>query len=252
MIEYYMIHVRYNIMEKKNTTKLFLRVLAISAVLIVLGRVSTQFTSIAATDVAFPDWVSFVFSLLSELIVCARIVIGYAGMAHCAYFTRYSDSGRPKSALPGMLTLVLTLSFADYLARFLIDFIGGSITGAEGVALIWLSLQFLYEAIFIVLSMLIITVQANRYASAETSRSRARHDPAAAVRYSVLLTLLSRIVLEVVSIAEFVMTYTDITASETASMIGSVIKIIVIYGGGALILSDIFTDLLGKKSDDPE
>ncbi|MBQ8187712.1 MAG: hypothetical protein IJ037_12710 [Clostridia bacterium] len=237
-------------MKNPSRTGLFVRVLVFSLIFIVLGRVSTQFTSVAATDVAFPDWVPFVFSLVSELIVCARIVIGYAGMAHGAYFTRHDDGGRVKSALPGMTVLVLVLSFADYLARFVIDFASGSITGAEGVALIWLGLQFVYEGIFIVLSMLIITVQRSKHDLAETSRARARHTPHAAVRYCVILTLVSRVVLEIASIIEFVTTYTGITSAETASMIGSVIKIIVIYGGGALILGEVFTDFLAAKQDD--
>lgn len=236
-------------MKNNSRAALFLRVLVLSLIFIVLGRVSTQFTAVAATDVAFPEWVSFVFSIVSELIVCARIVIGYAGMTHCAYG---SSGETAKSALPGMTVLVLALSLADYLARFVIDLAGGSITGAEGVALIWLGLQFLYEGIFIVLSMLIITVQKNKYTIAETSRSRARHNPQTAVRYSVLLTLVSRLALEIVSIIEFVTTYTGITAAETASMIGSVIKIIVIYGGGALILAEFFTDFLTKNSGDAE
>lgn len=239
-------------MKNQSRTGLFVRVLVFSLIFIVLGRISTQFTAVAATDVAFPEWVSFVFSLLSELIVCARIVVGYAGMAHGAYSLRHEDGGKVKSALPGMTALVLVLSFTDCLARFVIDYASGSITGAETVALIWLGLQFVYEGIFIILSMLIITVQQSRYELAETSRSRARHSAEAAVRYSVLLTLVSRIVLEIVSIVEFVTTYAGITPAETASMIGSVIRIIVIYGGGALILGEFFTDFLAKKPDDGE
>ena len=237
-------------MEKNKTVRLFLTVLIGSLILIVLGRISTQFTAIAATDVAFPQWVSFVTSLLSQLIVCARIVLGYAGMAACAYAVRIGDNGKKISGLPKMLALVLVLSFADYLARFVIDFASGSLMGTEILAALWLTLQYLYEAVFIVLAMLIILVQAGKHASAETSRSRERSSPAAAVRYAVLLTMLSRVILELVSIIEFVTTYTGITSAEKASMIGSLIRVIVIYGGGALILGEVFTDHLSKTPDD--
>lgn len=234
-------------MEKKNKLRLFLTVLAGSLLCILLGRLSTQFASTAATDVAFPEWVAFVMSLLSQLIVAARLVLGYAGMTACAYTAHPGQNGRKITHLPRMLTLVLAMSFADYLARFLIDFISGSITGTEIVAVIWLLLQFFYEAVFIVLSMIIIMLLAGRHSYANTVRGRERTSPAAAVRYSVLLTLLAHIALEIVSIIEFVTTYTDITSAETASMIGSVVRILVIYGGGSLLLGELFADLLLKK-----
>lgn len=240
------------VMVKKNDTRLLLTVLCWSAALIVLGRVSTQFTSVAATDVAFPEWVSFVSSLLSQLIVCARIVVGYAGMTAAAYTSSADETGKRRYALPGVLTLVLVLSFTDYLARFVIDYASGSIRGAEPLALIWLGLQFLYEGIFIVLSMLIILLQAGKFNASESSRGRERHSPPAAVRCSVLLTLLSRLVLEIVSIIEFVTTYSDITSAETAAMIGGVIQAVVIYGGGALILGEVFTDLMFKEPENAE
>ena len=142
------------------------------------------------------------------------------------------------------IVVSVVLSFTDYLARFIIDYVTGSILGSEALAVIWLLLQFLYEGVFIVMSMLLILLQAGKYRSAETARSRTRHSPAAAVRCSVLLTLLSRLILEAVSIVQFVTTYTGITSAETASMIGSVIRILVIYGGGALILGEFFTDFL--------
>ncbi len=238
-------------MNKKNNIRLFLTVLGISLALIAMGRVSTQFTAVASTDVAFPEWVAFVFSLISELIVCARIVMGCAGLAQCAYHPTQSADGKKRTALPAMLTMVIALSLTDYLARFFIDYITGAITGTESLAVIWLLLQFLYEAVFLVMSMLLILLQEGKFAAAQTARSRERHSSAAAVRCSVLLILLSRVVLEVVSIIEFVTTYSDITTSEIASMIGSIIKILVIYGGGAMILGEIFTDLLKKSHESP-
>jgi len=234
-------------MDKKNNSRLLLTVLLTSLALIAAGRVCTQFTSLAATDIAIPEWVSFVTGMIAELIVCARIVVGYSGLALCAYHPDVMPSGKRCSALPGMLTLVLVLSFTDYLARFVIDFASGSILGSEALAIIWLLLQFLYEGVFIVLSMLLILLQAGNYRTAETSRTRARHNPASAVRYSILLTLLSRIILEVISIVQFISTYTNITSAETASMIGSIIRIVVIYGGGAMILGEFFTDRLSPK-----
>jgi len=169
-------------MNKNSNTRLFLTVLAASLGLIVMGRVSTQFTAIASTDIAFPEWVSFVFAIVSELIVCARIVMGCAGLAQCAYHPTVTPDGRKHTALAPMLTMVLALSLADYLARFLVDFLTGAVTGMEGLALIWLLMQFLYEAVFIVMSMLLILLQARKFAAAETARSRERHSPAAAVR----------------------------------------------------------------------
>lgn len=236
-------------MNKKNNARLLLTVLLWSLALIVMGRVSTQFTAIASTDVAFPEWIAFVSSLVSELIVCARMVIGCAGLAQCAYHPIQSAENKKKTALPAMLILVLAMAFTDYLARFLIDFFTGSIAGSESLAVIWLFFQFLYEGVFIVMAMLLILLQANKYNAAETARSGDRHSPSIAVRLSVLLILISRVVLEVISIVDFVTTYSDITTTETASMIGAVIKILVIYGGSAMILGEIFTDMLEKTTE---
>lgn len=239
-------------MEKKNNTRLFVSVLIWSLALILAGRITTHFTSLAATDIAIPEWVSFVSGLIAELIVCARIVVGYSGLAQCAYHPAVTAEGKRRTALPGMLTLVLVLSFIDYMARFVIDFASGSILGSEMLAVIWLLLQFLYEGVFIVMSMLLILLRANRYRTAETARTRTHFSPVSAVRVSVLLTLLSRLILEAVSIIQFVMTYTGITSAEVASMFGSVIRIIVIYGGGALILAEFFTEHLSVSSQSEE
>ena len=102
------------------------------------------------------------------------------------------------------------------------------------------------------MSMLLILLRANRYRTAETARTRTQCSPVSAVRVSVLLTLLSRLILEAVSIIQFVMTYTGITSAEVASMFGSVIRIVVIYGGGALILAEFFTDHLSVSSKSEE
>lgn len=238
-------------MEKKILTRLMLSVLLWSLALIAAGRITTHFTSLAATDVAFPEWVSFVTGLIAELIVCARIVVGYSGLTQCVYHPLSSAGTGRRTALPGMLALVLILSFTDYLARFVIDFASGSILGTEMLAAVWLLMQYLYEAVFIVMSMLLILLTAGKYRAAETEHSRRRYDPAAAVRVSVLLTLLSRVILEIVSIVQFVSTYTDITSAETASMIGSVVRVIVIYGGGALLIGEFFTDLFSPRTESP-
>jgi hypothetical protein len=60
--------------------------------------------------------------------------------------------------------------------------------------------------------------------------------------------MLSRLALEVWYLIDFLLAHTDITAGETASIVGTFLKVIVIYGGIAVLIGEWYTELLKKRN----
>lgn len=226
--------------SRKTGTGFRLTVLVMFA-LVVLGRSVSYFNTVAATDIAFAAWVSSALSYLAEILVCARTVVAIAGISYAVYHPM-TQSGGSYLAAAGVIALL------DYAARFLIDFLTNAIVGAEVLAASWLLLQFLFEMLFIALSYLVAGAMRKKFANAETRRQTEACSVNRACMISLLLVLLSRIALEVWYLIDFMLAYTDITATETASIVGSFLKVLVIYGGAALLLGEWYTELLKKRN----
>lgn len=201
------------------------------ALLVVLGRVTSYFNTISATDVAVSDWVTTLLTYLGEILTAARTVVSFSAIAVAAYVL-------DKKSLVFSTVYVFAFALLDYAARFLIDFVNGAITGVETMAIIWLLLQFAYEGIFIILAVLIVNMMKAKLDNAETPRRAAKFSCIRAVRWSLFAVCLSRVALEVYFLVDFLLTYTNITNTETASIIGQFLKIIVIYGGISFMLAE--------------
>lgn len=225
---------------KDNAKKNFFLFTAVTlAALVVLGRLNSYFNTIAATDIAISDWVTTLLTYLGEILTSCRTVISFSAIAAAAYLL-------DKKSL--VISCVIAVGFAllDYAARFLIDCFSGAITGMETMAVIWLLLQLAYEAIFIALAILIVNMMKTKFDLAETPRRAAKFSCIRAVRWALFAVCLSHIALEVYYLIDFLLTYTNITNTEIASMIGQFLKIIVIYGGIAFILAEGMQSVYAK------
>lgn len=198
---------------------------------VILGRLSSYFQSVSATDIAYADWVSDLMAYLGEVIVSARTVVSFSAIACAAY---YLD----KSALTQSIIFASAAALLDYAARFLIDCISGALDGAETLALVWLLLQYAYEMIFIALAVMIVLMMKKKALAAETRRTAEKFSCIRAIRYALILVMLSHVALEAYYLVDFLLSYTGITNTEIASMVGQFLKIFVIYGGIALIFAE--------------
>lgn len=216
---------------KKQKSKFCLLTVLFLLGTIVLGRLSSYFQTISATDIAYADWVSDLMSYIGEIIVTLRTVISFSAVSYAAY---YLD----KSSLRWSVAFSAGAAFLDYAARFLIDYLSGSLNGTEMLALIWLLLQYVYELIFIVLAVLIILMMKRKAQSAENRRTAEKFSCIHAIRYALLLVMLSHVALEAYYLVDFLLSYTNITNTEIASIIGQFLKIFVIYGSIALLFAE--------------
>lgn len=212
-------------MDRTNTSaKVFFGVSALLLLLtVVLGRLTSYFYSVVATDIAYPDWLYAFLSYLNEIVPSLRTAISYAAIGTAVY-------ALSRKALIGTVLLTAGAAALDYAARFFLDYLAGNLVGMEGVAVEWLSLQLLYELIFTAIALLILLFMKRRYSKASSSHQKARFRAPTGVRLGLITVLLSRLIMELVYLFDFLATYTDVTDGEVASIVGVFLKILVIYG----------------------
>ena len=222
--------------QTKNKSRLYPTTFLLLLLTVVLGRLVSYFTSVTATDIAYSDWVSSLLGWIGEILSASRTVIGFSAVAAAVF---YAD----RSAALTSAAIASAAAFIDCLARFLLDLLSSSLTGMELLAVIWLLLQFVYEVIFIALAYFIAVIIKNRYSRAETAHTREKNSSSAALRLSLILVMLSKAVLEVCYLVDFLMSYTNITTTEKASIIGQFVRIAVIYGGLSIAVGELFHPL---------
>lgn len=212
---------------------------AVMLFLVLIGRGISYFYTVAANDIAFASWVSSALSYISEIIVCARTVAAIAVIVFAVYYN--CGKGR-------FFVSAAACAFVDYLARFFIDLVTNAISGAELLAACWLLMQFLFELLLFALSLFIAETMRKKQNSAKTVRQTEKYTVNRACTASVLAVGVSKLILEVWYLVDFMLAYTDITSTETASIVGSFLKIIVIYGGVAALFGELYTELLKKRA----
>ncbi len=212
-------------MDRTNTSaKAFFGVSALLLLLtVVLGRLTSYFYSVVATDIAYPDWLYALLSYLNEIVPSLRTAFSFVAIGAAVY-------ALSRKALIGTVLLSAGAAALDYAARFFLDYLAGNLIGMEGVAVEWLSLQFLYELIFMVIALLILLFMKRRYSKASSSYQKARFRAPAGVRLGLIAVLLSRLIMELVYLFDFLATYTDVTDGEVASIVGAFMKILLVYG----------------------
>ncbi len=215
----------------------FLITFVAMVVFALLGRGVSWFYTVTANDITYAAWIPTMLSYMAEILVCVRVTLAIAGITYATY----NGTGTGKYLIAATAT-----AFLDYGARFLIDFATNAIVGAEAVAAIWLTLQFLFEMLFVIFSYVVAVTMKKKHLTKESRRQAEKYSVNRSTMLSLLLVMLSRIVLEVWYLVDFLMAYSNITATETASMIGSFLKVIVIYGGIAVLLGEWYTEFLKK------
>ncbi len=226
-------------MKETNTLRFYGFTLLLSLLLILPGRLSAYFYSVTATDISYSDGIVWLLGNAVDLFVCLRLAVGFAAIV----FARYRFG---KKALLLTALLALFASFADYLTRFLIDYLSGAVADMVTLSLIWVGIQFLSETVFLALGALTASHFASRHALAESDRGRQKFSPNRAVIVSALLLCCAYFLMEGINVVDFVTTYSDITGPEIASMVGEFLRIAVVYGLFPAILCPLLLSLLNR------
>lgn len=223
----------------KSKKSFFILAIVANVIFVILGRLSAYFYTLTATDISYSEAVYVLFSYLSEITVNARVVFGFVSVSFALY-----KFGKPTMYSAAAISFVAGL--ADYLARFVIDYVMNAITDMIALSAVWLLLNFLYESVFLALAVIIAILMHSKCSAAETSIQRRKYSDTRAVYASVALVLISKIVAELIYLSDFLSTYTDITGAEISSIVGQFLQIIIIYGGVSILLCELFFIIVEK------
>jgi len=193
--------------------------------LTVLGRGMGYIYSTMATDIAYSDLAVEIVGILVEVLTILRTAGGYCAILYAMYRWEKSDT-RYRCGWAVMLT-VLVCDAMDCLSRYLVDKATSSITDLEIMAVLWLTLQFCYSTVLVLVCWctgLFLFHPAGGKEPAGLEK---------AVTVSVFWLFGTRLVLEIFYIIEFFVTYTNPTGTEIASMIGQILYTIILYGCAA-------------------
>lgn len=210
--------------EKMRITYLPLVALAL-LVLTVLGRGMGYIYSTMATDIAYSDLAVSIMGILVEVLNILRTVAGYCGILYAMYRWEGQES---RYRCGGLVTLVVILCDGlDCFSRYLVDSATSSITDMEVLAALWLLLQFCYSTILVMLCFCTGRILFHP-ASGKTPAS-----PTRVVTQCICYLLGTRLAMEIYYLIDFLTTYSDITGTEIASIIGQFLYTLVLYGGAA-------------------
>ena len=209
---------------------------AIILILIVSARAASYLCTLSSTDIAYPEWVETVTSYLSEILDAVRRAVSYTAIVCAVYF----GCGTKTTISVSLLTL------ADLAVRFFIDYFGSAISGTEIVAILWLGADFVYELIFMILTCILSRIVHLKSTTEDNPRKAKRYTSEKALLYSVILYCVSRLAFEVIYLIDFLVSYVNITNTEIASIVGSFLKIFVIYGGISYIAAYVILPMLSK------
>ena len=225
--------------KRRAKTRFLVSAALISVVLIAAARVSTYICTLSSTDIAYPEWVEILTSYLAETLSALRLSASFAAICFGIYYRIGAASATVLASL---------FSLADFSMRFLIDLSTGAITGSESVALIWLGINFGYEFVFIMLSYFAARILKLKFDGAEDVRRKKKFTINRALLVSVGLYLLARVISELFYLVDFLLSYVNITNTEIASMVGSFLKIFIIYGGAAYLFAYFCISFFRKVS----
>ena len=219
----------------------YLPLLALTLVLLsLLCRGMGYIYSIMATDIAYSDVVVSIMGILVEVLTITRTVTGFAAILYAMHRwernTPYRCGGRT-------LLVVLGCEVIDCASRYLVDKMTSSITDMESFALLWLTLQFCYSAV------LNVVVWCGGKFWFHPIGKRAAVPLERTVTTSTLLLLAARLLLELYYLIDFLITYSNVTGTEVASIIGQFLYTIVLYGGIAWGMGMGITKLLREMYD---
>ncbi len=202
--------------------------------LTVLARGMGYIYSTMATDIAYSEVTVSVMGILVELLTILRTVTGYAAILYA--MSRW-DHDHVRSGPPVLVT-VLCLDAVDYFSRYLVDSATHSITNMETAAALWLLIQFAYSTLLLLVSFGL----GSRLLHPKSPRVPEGLDTLLTV--SIACLLVSRLLLELYYLLDFVTTYSNVTPTEVSSIIGQFLYTLVLYGGVAWVAAMAVAALL--------
>ncbi len=232
-------------MKKKLTSIPFLLLLLLS--LAAASRALAYGCTVVSTDIAYPAWVEGVLSYAVDIFEAVRIALIFVSVSFAVFGGRNVAS----TVAAGLVS-----SFADYAARFFIDYFTGAIADSVNFALVWVGLNFALEAVFVVLAYILARIllakRSERATAAEYVWRRNRKITwGTASLCSIGIYLGARILGEVYYLIDFLTSYVNITSGEIASIVSAFLRIVIVWGGVPVIVKLICGSVLpenaGKK-----
>ncbi len=236
-------------MKKKTTFTPFLLILLL--VPAAVSRALAYGCTVVSTDIAYPAWVEGVLSYAVDIFEAVRITLIFVAVSFAVF------TGKNRAST---VAVSLVSSFADYAARFFIDYFTGAIAESEALALVWVGLNFLLEAVFVGLSYILAQIMVVKNADPDgrlkkinsyTYRQMDKVTWARSALYSTGIYLGVRILGEVYYLIDFLTSYVNITSGEIASIVGAFLRIVIIWGGVPVIVNllcrGILPDNAGKR-----
>ncbi len=216
-------------MPAENKRRFYILYAAVLFLLIAAGRVTAFAFSHVSVDIAYAPWVADVLQYGTEVLGAAKTAVGFAGVSFALWHFSVKDGGR--TAFVFFLSLLLENGI-----RFCIDFFSSALVYyGVPMALLSLGIQLLYETVFLFLALLIAWLL--RRADLRNPEKKGYTD-ASGARWSILLFMASVLGQEVIYLADHLRLYGSMTLAETAVCTGNFLRIIVIWGGAALLVSE--------------
>lgn len=210
-----------------------------------LSRGAYSLYSMSAADIAVPDFVEVLFSYLADALVSLRIALSLTFISCAVYSTHTAEikSIKPKNAV----IAACVCSFADYAARFLIDFFSSAISGNEITALIWLALNYALEVILFLIAYAVSFIMSARMSAADSVMKKRRYSLTRALLILAAVYSSAYLLSEIYYCVDFFLSYVDITGAEYASIVASFLRIIVLRFGLVALMCPVFTGFYSQK-----
>ncbi len=198
------------------------------------GRVTMTVYNNVSVDIAYASWVADLFQYATDLLNGAKIALIYGAIAYAVCCI----SGRAGNTV---MFLCLGGLLVENAARFLIDYFSSGLSYyGIPLAVITLSLRFLYEGAFVLAARFIAggVLRRIRKASEESGKKKMPL-PIHGARISVLVFLAAQVLGEIGYLADHIRTYGGMSSQEIAVCVGSFLNIFVMYGGVPLLLCEV-------------
>ncbi len=217
-------------MKKKSAFVPLLLLLLL--VLAAVSRVLAYGCTVVSTDIAYPAWAEGVLSYAVDIFEAARVTLIFAAVSYAVF----SEKDRASTTV-----VCVVSSFADYAARFFIDYFTGSIYGSEALALIWVGMNFMLEAVFVALAYILAVIMLRRRESRTKEEYAYRKSGGISwgktAMCASMIYLGARILGEIYYLIDFLTSYVNITSGEIASIVTAFLRIIIIWGGAAAVVN---------------
>jgi len=199
--------------------------------LTVLGLALGYVYSLMATDIMYSNFAVYVMGVLVDVVSTVRVCVGYGAVLYAMWRWEWTTEQDRYRCGGTTAFVVWLLDAAEYFSSYLVDSATSSITDRETMAILWLLLQLLSSTALLLLCY--FTGRRLCHPAGERKKATLNRAMTQCVAYILAARLLS----EISYLADFLRTYSSITAGEITTIVGQFVYILLLYGGAAWLSS---------------